>query len=252
MSDVLRTFFGTRLLSNTALIGSRCLLALTVIAYATGCRDEDRLLTAKCDVRGDVFTVTFPLEDASSATVGSFNRRHDELGTMFRVVPGDAQNSAAWTLTHQLRDNVISESYAVYWFSKAVHTDLKAYVDADAGSVTESSRAKIESILSAATRIGIGDVYRRTINGVLDTINNNPVVLDALRSAAPQERYLVVSSIALAKGAFLLYDTSAQRPYTRPFVAVQTLRIGNTYYHVNFSCPPLEDISLKSEASARC
>ena len=218
------------------------IIAISVTTYLVDCGGEDRIVTAKCQVQDDVFSAIVSTSEIDRAAWGRFDGRQDGLGAILRVVPEQGRNGTArWLTAYTLNAVDKSVFHERHWSRGIRHARLDT--DLDGEMLAESFRARVQSMLSFGTRIALYDVEQQTMSNVLYAINADPKALSILQGATAQERYLVVSSIAFAKGASLIYSRDWQEA---PFVAIQTFTIRDTYFHSNYFCRPLEEIGARA------
>lgn len=226
---------------------------VVVLAGATlllGCLDQDRVLRARCQVASDALTaVTFSSPGAPQAALGGLNLRQDELGTLFHLVPHDGQDGRAHGMpVHTLAAQAIDVSHEMYWNSLSMRARLK--MDLDGEELPVASRAGIESALLSGSGVIAWDVERQAIKDVLHAIDEDPRALGILQGAAPQDRYLVISSRLLAKYVRLRYTpgggiwlSDGTGSVSTPFIAPVTFRIGNTNFHSDYSCALVDELN---------
>lgn len=231
---------------------ARLVAVLAIVALASGCGDEDRVLTARCRAAPDGFVAAFSPRDAGDATIGGFSARQDELGTLFRVSADHAEGSGAqWTAVHTLTAHAANQSHEVYWNSQSLHVALET--DLDGEKAAEPSRKRIESALLDGSGVVVWDVERQTIQNVVQAINGDAEALGILQRAAPEDRYLVISTRLLAREMGMFYTpgggvwlADGHGSVSTPFVAIGTFRIDSTYYHTRFQCPAVDELTARA------
>jgi hypothetical protein len=229
---------------------SRGVVVLAGMTLLAGCLDHDRVLGAHCQVASDALVaVTFSSPGAPQPAMGGLNSRQDELGTLFHFVPHDDRDGRARGMTvHTLVTQAIDVSHEMYWNSLSLHARLK--MDLDGAELPLSSRASLESALLSGSGVIAWDVERQTIRDVLQAIDGDPRALSILQGAAPEDRYLVISSRLLAKYVRLRYTpgggiwlSDGRGSASTPFIAPLTFRIGNTNFHSDYSCAPVDELN---------
>lgn len=234
-------------------LARRGAIVFSAAMLSLGCADEDRVLTAHCQIAIDGFaTATFFPWDAPDATIGGLNARQDALGTLFRFVPDQGKiGGARWLRAYTVIAKAMSVSHAVYWNSLSIHARLNTDLDGEA--LAESSRASVESALLSGSHLIAWDVERQAIKDVLQVVNEDPEAMRILKGASAEDRYLVISSRLLAKYTGIVYSpgggiwlSNGQGSASTPFVSVWTFRIENTNFHSNYLCGPADELNSKA------
>jgi hypothetical protein len=230
-------------------------LATTAIHLA-GCIDEDRILTARCQVAGNAFAAaTFSPTNAPQATIGGLNVRQEALGTLYQFARDRPQiGRTSWMAVYRLAAHTVNVSHEVYWNSLSLKMHITT--DLDGEELSESSRASIDSVLLSGSAVVTWDVERQAITDALQAINEDPGALRILRGAAPEDRYLMVSSRLLAKYVWLYYTpgggawlSDGRGSVSTPFITPWTFRIGSTNFHSKYSCGTVDELNAITVAT---
>jgi len=177
--------------------------------------------------------------------MAEFNGKQDELGALVRVVEGDGGlNQIQWTIAYKLSTATKIESSAPAMWKLALHVPLTIDVDwhdPGSGESIESLRTRVAAVIQSGTNLFFSAAHLQTLPDPLRAVNDDQRAIDVLRLATKQERYFVVSAVAIGNSNLTLDDAWLfGDSYKRPYVGNSTFELGGVYFHVNYSCPKFD------------
>lgn len=233
-----------------ALTRTRLILLLFlcgVMVCLAGCGAPEHIVTATCVAPGGQLSMSIVLLDVEGGAIGHYNGRHDELGTILRLVE-NAENAEhdRWDAVRTLDSLHERVSLERHWL-RSVHR-LPLELDVDGEVMAEPLHGRVEAVVLGGSTMVLLGAEKKAIADVLQAINRDPEALRVLRQAGPQERFVVVSSVVTGQSASLTYFPGWRRLPDAPFVAINTFRVDDAYFHPVYSCEPLKKVAARAQA----